>query len=204
MGAVNLRRHRPDPRRQSSAKQASDHARDPVGRHAHRLINVDVALSDAACRVPEQGGDGQLGEAEVAGDAGEGVPKHVRRDTLQLRALAGAIEHPDHTDEVALAPIGRKYVGSPFPAWEALDQLAGDRPDDPDLRSAFGIEKGDAVGLRIEPAPLQPKRFKPPEPGQQQEPHCHQAVRMVALLGERGQHDMNPGSMPAGAIELWD
>jgi hypothetical protein len=50
-----------------------------------------VALGDATRGVPKQGGDGQFGEAQVAGEAREGVPEHMGRNRLQLRGRGQAL-----------------------------------------------------------------------------------------------------------------
>ena len=42
----------------------------PVGSHPERLVDMDVALRDAASGMPEQRGDHQFGKAEIAGQAG--------------------------------------------------------------------------------------------------------------------------------------
>ena len=68
----------------SSLQQFGNFVADPFGRGLYRLIEVDIALSHAARRVAEEGSDGEFGEAEIAREAGELVPKHVRRDRLKL------------------------------------------------------------------------------------------------------------------------
>jgi hypothetical protein len=77
----------------------------PVGCHPERLVDMDVALRDAASGMPEQRGDRQFGKAEIAGQAGEGVPQGVRCDVGQPRLFADPIQHADHAVKMSLTPV---------------------------------------------------------------------------------------------------
>jgi hypothetical protein len=77
---------------------------DAVGGHPKRFIDVDIPLGDASGRVAEQGSNRQFGKTEIAGQAGKGVAQGVRRDVGEPRFFADAIQHPDHTDKMAISP----------------------------------------------------------------------------------------------------
>lgn len=75
---------------------------------------MDVALGNAPRGMSQERGDGQLGEAEIAGEAREGVAKRVRRDVGQSGALADAVEHADDADEMPVPSIEVRRITSDF------------------------------------------------------------------------------------------
>ena len=115
---------------------------------------MDVALGHAARRVAEQRRDRQLGKAEIAGDAREGVAQGMWGDVLQLRHCADAIEHAYDPDEMPFAPIGREEEARSG-LWLSQQQVDGGAADDPRLRAALRIGKSDRALFVMEPGTLQ-------------------------------------------------
>lgn len=72
---------------------------------------MDISLRDAARRVTQQSGDRQLGESQVAGDAGKGVSKNVRGNASKFRLGADPIEHSNDTDEMRLWCTDQSCMG---------------------------------------------------------------------------------------------
>lgn len=83
----------------------------PIGRHPQRFVDVDVALGNASSGMAKQRPDGQLGEAEIACEAGVRVAQRVRSDAFQPGLLTHAVEDAHHADEMTVAPIGREEEG---------------------------------------------------------------------------------------------
>jgi hypothetical protein len=111
---------------------------------------MDISLRDAARGMAEQSGDRQFGETQIASDAGEGVSKDMRGDAGKFRLRANPIEHPNDTDEVPVADIGREHVGRMLLDGLALDTLDGRPADDPELFAALRVGEVDGAFLPIE------------------------------------------------------
>ena len=100
---------------------------------------MDISLRDAARRVTEQSGDRQLGEAQIAGDAGKGVSKDVRGHAGKFRLGANPIEHSNDTDEMPVADIGGEHVGRMLLDGLAFDALDRRDADHAELLAALGV-----------------------------------------------------------------
>lgn len=68
-----------------SVQQALNVARNSVCRHDERVVQrVDIFAGDRAIGMAEEGGDRDLAQTEVIGDAGEAVSKDMGGDALQV------------------------------------------------------------------------------------------------------------------------
>lgn len=60
-------------------QQGRSGRRDFVGGEPQGLVDMNVALRDATCRVAEEGSDRQFREDEIVGNAREGMAQRVWR-----------------------------------------------------------------------------------------------------------------------------
>ncbi len=113
---------------------------DAIRRHPQGFVDMDVALGYASGSMSQKRRDGQLGEAEVAGEACEGMTQRVRRDVGDLGALADAVEHADDADEMPFAPVGREEERR-FGLGLSEEEFDGRLADYPGLRAALGVRE---------------------------------------------------------------
>jgi hypothetical protein len=151
-------------------------------------IEMDVPLRDAARRVTEQSGDRQLGEPQIARDAGKGVSKDVRGHAGKFRLGANPIEHSNDTDEMPVADIGGEHVGRMLLDGLAFDALDSRDADHAELLAARGVGEVDGVLLPIEPRPLEAQGLHPPEARQQHEPDRAAPRRVLAVRCQLAHH----------------
>ena len=72
----------------NAIQQTLNVASDAVGGHDERGVDgVDIAAGHRSARMPNQGGDGCLGEPKIIADAGEAVPQDMRGDAREFRIL---------------------------------------------------------------------------------------------------------------------
>ena len=98
--------------------------------------------------------DRQLGEAEIAGDAAEGVAQRVRRDTLNTDAGAEPEEAGLGRREMAVGNIGREDIRIIAASRLAGSDLRGGRADRTDLRIALGVGESHVADPGVEPMAL--------------------------------------------------
>ncbi len=98
-------------RRRMAINQIRHLAGHAVGGHPERLVDMDVALCDAAGGMSKQRSDRQFGKAKITREAGEGVPQGVGRDVGEVRLFADPLQHAHHADKKSHAPVGRKKEG---------------------------------------------------------------------------------------------
>ncbi len=141
---------------------------------------MDISLRDSARRVTEQSGDRQLGEPQIAGDAGKGVSKDMWGDPCKISLGANSIEYPDNPDEVPIANIGGKQIWRLLVDGLVVDALHRRAADHSDLLAALGIRKVDRPIVRFEPRALQTKHLHPPKASEQEQSYGSQRRRMLA------------------------
>jgi hypothetical protein len=82
-----------------------------------RFVDVDIDLGHASRGVTQERGDRQLGEAEVASDAAEGMPQGVGCDSLDLSRGAEARQAALRRREMAVADIGGEDIRAALAGW---------------------------------------------------------------------------------------
>src|SRR5271166_1422668 len=162
--------------------------RHTVGSYNKGAVQMHIALGHAAGRVAEQAGDRQLGKAEIAGYAGKGVTENMWRHVTKLRLRADPVDHPNHPDEMPVAPVGREDILRTFPTYSSVD--AGDRglPENPDLPAAFGVGKTDTIFLWTNPEPFETQYFHSPKSRQKHKTNGRETGRMLPYTRHVANH----------------
>ncbi|GEM_PF-2263760 len=147
---------------------------------AQRLVDMDVALRDAAGRVSQQCRNREFGVAKPACDTCESVAQDMRCHAFESCSMANSIQDPHYADEVAFSPIG----------WEEISRTRiGLRRKKPEsrltyhasLRPRFCRPEVNRALLIKEPVALKTECFEPAKASQQQQSDHGYPGRMLVI-----------------------
>ena len=123
-------------------------------------------------------------------DTGKRVPKDMRRHAFEARFCAHPIQYPDHTNEMAIAPIGWECEGRTLPFRHGFDTRYCSVSESPDLSTALCVGEPDAMVSAADPADAQTQNFHSAKPRQK-----HHSDRCkagwVLSFGREAPHDLS-------------
>lgn len=162
-------------------EKIGDLLRYPLRRQAQRLIDVNVALRNAARRVTEQCADRHLRKAEITCHAGKRVAQRVRRHALDPRALAKATDNTIGRREVTASAVRWKDMGAFLDDWLIQDKVDRSFSDGASLGIALGVCEIDISSIDVQPIALEHSGLVEAEPSHQDKPRRSDPDRMFAV-----------------------
>ena len=138
----------------------------------------------------EQTGYCEFRKSEIPRDAGERVPKNMRRHAFEARLHAHPIQYPDHTNEMAVTPIGWECEGRTLPSRHGFDTRYCNVSKNPDLSTALCVREPDAMVSSADPTAFQTQNFHSAKPGQEHHSDRGKAGRMLSF-GREAPHDLS-------------
>ena len=114
----------------------------------------------------------------------------MRRHAFEARLYTHPIQYPDHTDEMAVTPIGWEYEGRTLPSRHGFDTRYCSVSENPDLSTALRVREPDAMVSSADPTALRTQHFHSAKPGQEHHSDRGQAGRMLSFRRE-APHDLS-------------
>ncbi len=138
----------------------------------------------------EQTGNCKFRKSEIPCDTGKRVPKYMRRHTFETRLYAHPLQYPDHTNEMAVTPIGWECEARILPSRRGFDTRYCSASEGPDLSTALCVREPDAIVSAADPTTLQSQNFHSAKPRQKHHSDRGKPGRVLSFERE-ASHDLS-------------